>query len=908
MGADLQDESAKRKIDDQQTCVQVRRAKRSLKNFYINGLSGMLKNARYLRQDMGSDEDFECGEETYFPALNVGADKSFTISVYMDNPVKKKQRTDDAQFNKDSVPTYDRDFEFALVSNGVDDNESVLDILNASRCFNCDAYDHALKECPKPFNKVNVNNARKMFQQKNKRPAGPRVLTRYYQNTPGGKFDGLKPGSLDPETRKLLGIGEFDPPPWLNKMRELGYPPGYLDLEEQDQPSGIIIHGKRDTTEENEQCVDTISTNSKRKMSVDFPGINAPIHVKANKNIWATPCLNAPIPVKANQNSWATPSLKPTGFNSYSSNKPINHVVETSSDLGFRSHSHNPNWRPDCRRESNPFILDHAQGPEGGKGLPLGSIPKNNSGVFEANSPIDPLLRLSGNVVSPRLVETLGFTRRVIRKRTTMSFFHDENFNSLVEINWLGLLRFNGWNIDRKYTMGADLQDESAKRKIDDQQTCVQVRRAKRSLKNFYINGLSGMLKNARYLRQDMGSDEDFECGEETYFPALNVGADKSCTISVYMDNPVKKKQRTDDAQFNKDSVPTYDRDFEFALVSGDGLDDNESVLDILNASRCFNCDAYDHALKECPKPFNKVNVNNARKMFQQKNKRPAGPRVLTRYYQNTPGGKFDGLKPGSLDPETRKLLGIGEFDPPPWLNKMRELGYPPGYLDLEEQDQPSGIIIHGKGDTTEEDEQCVDTISTNSKRKMSVDFPGINAPIHVKANKNIWATPCLNAPIPVKANQNSWATPSLKPTVFNSYSSNKPINHVIETSSDLGFRSHSHYPNWRPDCRRESNPFILDHAQGPEGGKGLPLGSIPKNNSGVLEADSPIDPLLRLSGNVVSPRLVETLGFTRRVIRKRTTMSFFHDENKTMYQEDEEKGTKRLLGSGKEDVNVMLQ
>lgn len=369
--------------------------------------------------------------------------------------------------------------------------------------------------------------------------------------------------------------------------------------------------------------------------------------------------------------------------------------------------------------------------------------------------------------------------------------------------------------------MGADLQDELAKpnskRKIDDEQTYVQVsykcltRKSKKKLEELLHQWSEW---HAQECSLSKGSDEDFECGEETYFPALNVGADKSCTISVYMDNPVRKKQRTDDAQFNKDSVPTYDRDFEFALVSGDGLDDNESVLDILNASRCFNCDAYDHALKDCPKPFNKVNVNNARKMFQQKNKRPAGPRVLTRYYQNTPGGKFDGLKPGSLDPETRKLLGIGEFDPPPWLNKMRELGYPPGYLDLEEQDQPSGIIIHGKGDTKEENEQCVDTISTNSKRKMSVDFPGINAPIPLKANQNIWATPCLNAPIPVKANQNSWATPSLKPTDFNSCSSNKPINHVIETSSELGFRSHLQYPIWRLDCRRESNPFILDHAR----------------------------------------------------------------------------------------------
>ena len=37
--------------------------------------------------------------------------------------------------------------------------------------------------------------------------AGSRNPTRYYQNTPGGKYDGLRPGALDAETRKLLGLG-----------------------------------------------------------------------------------------------------------------------------------------------------------------------------------------------------------------------------------------------------------------------------------------------------------------------------------------------------------------------------------------------------------------------------------------------------------------------------------------------------------------------------------------------------------------------------------------------------------------------------------------------------------------------------------------------------------------------------
>lgn len=335
-----------------------------------------------------------------------------------------------------------------------------------------------------------------------------------------------------------------------------------------------------------------------------------------------------------------------------------------------------------------------------------------------------------------------------------------------------------------KETMNSQTNGSCFKRtwQVDDDQTSVQIifkllsRKSKKKLEELLHQWSEW---HAQQCSPSEASDEDLESGDETYFPALNVSLDKSYSISLYMDNQVKKKQKTEDSLFNKDSVPIYDRDFAFVLSSGDGMANNESVLDILNASRCFNCDAYDHSLKECPKPFNKVVVNNARKLHQLKSKRPAGPRVLTRYYQDTPGGKFDGLKPGCLDPETRKLLGLGEFDPPPWLNRMREMGYPPGYLDLEEEDQSSGIVIYENEDSKEENENVN---PAEPKRKTSVDFPGINAPI------------------PVNADQSRWAAPIIQPTGFNSCSNNSPLNH-------------SNNPCWWPDYRRESNPFMSEFA-----------------------------------------------------------------------------------------------
>lgn len=41
---------------------------------------------------------------------------------------------------------------------------------------------------------------------------GPRqrTVSRYYQSSPGGKFDDLKPGVLSLEARKAIGIGVCD--------------------------------------------------------------------------------------------------------------------------------------------------------------------------------------------------------------------------------------------------------------------------------------------------------------------------------------------------------------------------------------------------------------------------------------------------------------------------------------------------------------------------------------------------------------------------------------------------------------------------------------------------------------------------------------------------------------------------
>ncbi|KAK9750517.1 hypothetical protein RND81_02G202400 [Saponaria officinalis] len=247
-------------------------------------------HAKHCASAKDTTDSLESGEETYFPALHVGLDKPSTVSFSMDVNVSKRQCKESVSCNHECSSLYDRGFAVGLVSNAVADEDIGVDLREAPRCFNCGSYNHPLSGCTKPVNKSAVNSARKEFQSKKNQNGSPRVPTRYYQDSPRGKYDGLVPGALSVETRKLMGLGELDPPPWLNRMRELGYPPGYLDLQEEDQPSGIAIFGGDETQVgdvRNDPPLDPQKT--KKKEMIDFPGINAPIPKNADQNLWATP-------------------------------------------------------------------------------------------------------------------------------------------------------------------------------------------------------------------------------------------------------------------------------------------------------------------------------------------------------------------------------------------------------------------------------------------------------------------------------------------------------------------------------------------------------------------------------------------------------------------------------------------
>ncbi|XVE77448.1 hypothetical protein DITRI_Ditri13aG0063600 [Diplodiscus trichospermus] len=326
---------------------------------------------------------------------------------------------------------------------------------------------------------------------------------------------------------------------------------------------------------------------------------------------------------------------------------------------------------------------------------------------------------------------------------------------------------------------------------FDDQQPSVHIvynsltRASKQKLEEFLQKWSEWQ---AEHCSSSQDQNELLESGEETYFPALRVGAEKPSAVSFWIDNQTRNLHDTKFIPLDGDIVPLYDRGYAMGLTSADGSSNLEGRLEIKDdPSRCFNCGSYSHSLKQCPKPRDNVAVNAARKQHYKRNQNTAS-RSAIRYYQNCHGGKYEDLKPGVLGAETRQLLGLGEFDPPPWLHRMREIGYPPGYLAPDDEDQPSGITIYGDEETNEgqEDGEITEMVHSEPQRKMAVEFPGINAPIPVEADEKLWA------PLP-SSSESSRSRPHRR----------------LSHSSEAGSRGHHQEQRYFGDFEDEGPPRV---------------------------------------------------------------------------------------------------
>ncbi|KAM9744474.1 zinc finger CCHC domain-containing protein 8 [Menidia menidia] len=144
--------------------------------------------------------------------------------------------------------------------------------------------------------------------------------------------------------------------------------------------------------------------------------------------------------------------------------------------------------------------------------------------------------------------------------------------------------------------------------------------------------------------------------------------------------------------------------------------------------SLCFNCGSSSHQLRDCPKPKDMAAINERRKEFNQNSNQSL--HGMHRYHADEVEERFANYKPGVMSEELLAALGIDGNTLPPLIYRMRQLGYPPGWLKEAEMEN-SGLSLYD-GNASSDGSVTDGSNSQNISYDVSklVDFPGFNIPV----------------------------------------------------------------------------------------------------------------------------------------------------------------------------------
>jgi len=110
-----------------------------------------------------------------------------------------------------------------------------------SSCFNCKA-DHILSDCPLPRDYRAIAQNRRQFRE---RQSVGLNSARYHIDEPQ-RFGHVKPSSFPSERlRDAMGLRDYQLPTYVYRMRECGYPPGWLK-EAEVRHSGVALYLAKD--------------------------------------------------------------------------------------------------------------------------------------------------------------------------------------------------------------------------------------------------------------------------------------------------------------------------------------------------------------------------------------------------------------------------------------------------------------------------------------------------------------------------------------------------------------------------------------------------------------------------------------------------------------------------------------
>ncbi|KAK8757295.1 zinc finger CCHC domain-containing protein 8 homolog [Amblyomma americanum] len=144
-------------------------------------------------------------------------------------------------------------------------------------CFNCGG-NHFLSVCTKKIDAARVSQRRREMARE--RDAAPKKLRYFEHEMLSQRF---RPGVYSEELRKALNLHPRDLPPFVYRMRVIGYPPGWLKNAVVEN-SGIKIYGLDEDDKANDTDIEEGEIKSEEKSVIydtsrliRIPGFNCPV-------------------------------------------------------------------------------------------------------------------------------------------------------------------------------------------------------------------------------------------------------------------------------------------------------------------------------------------------------------------------------------------------------------------------------------------------------------------------------------------------------------------------------------------------------------------------------------------------------------------------------------------------------
>ncbi|KAG3279115.1 zinc finger CCHC-type containing 8 [Ictidomys tridecemlineatus] len=143
----------------------------------------------------------------------------------------------------------------------------------------------------------------------------------------------------------------------------------------------------------------------------------------------------------------------------------------------------------------------------------------------------------------------------------------------------------------------------------------------------------------------------------------------------------------------------------------------------------CFNCGSEEHQMKDCPMPRNTARINEKRKEYMDACGEANSQNFQQRYHAEEVEERFGRFKPGVISEELQDALGVTDKSLPPFIYRMRQLGYPPGWLKEAELENSGLALYDGKDDADGESEvgEVQQNKSVTYDLSKLVNYPGFN-------------------------------------------------------------------------------------------------------------------------------------------------------------------------------------